>query len=326
MLRNEGDFDFRDITAEVGLPSDAHGLGATVADLTLDGLPDIFVAGSNRLFVNTGEGRFREADARAFSPELYGEEDDVAGIEVADLDRDGLPDIVLGQHFNSTVDADCTVPVRLYLHRGVVDGDPTFEDVTDQAGLVGFSTKAPHVEVEDFDNDGWPDILATAAASDGARPAVLRNLGVQDGVPRFESDTGLGDERYWITGATADFDDDGRVDVFVVDPDPARRSLLLRNDSASRHWLEVELALGPAGVGTVVEVYQAGQMGSPAGLLGRRELLAGRGNAAGGLPRLHFGLGDETVVDLLVRPPRGGTVIERRDTAADRRYCFGPSC
>ncbi len=242
------------------------------------------------------------------------------------MNRDGLPDIVVGQHFNSTVNAGCTVAVRIYLHEGVTEGAPRFEDVTERAGMVGLSTKAPHVEVADLDNDGWPDIVATAAANGGDRPAVFRNLGVDDGVPRFAPDSGLGHERYWITGATADFDDDGRIDVFAVDPDPARSSQLLRNESVAGHWLEVELGLGPRQLGTVVEVYRAGQSGSEAGLLGRRELVAGRGNAAGGLPRLHFGLGDVTEVDLVVRPPRGGTVAERPSVAVDQRLCVSAGC
>lgn len=326
LLRNEGDFRFVDATDRSGLPDDVDGLGATVADLSLDGIPDIFVTGANRLFVNTGDGRFREADTKAFGWDFYGEEDDVAGVEVADLNRDGRPDIVLGQHFNSTVDSGCMVPVRVYLHRGVVEGDPKFEDVTERAGLVGLPTKAPHVEVADLDNDGWPDIVATAAASGGDRPAVFRNLGVDDGVPRFAPDSGLGDDRYWITGATADFDDDGRIDVFAVDPDPARSSQLLRNESVAGHWLEVEVGLGPGELGTVVEVYRAGQSGAEAGLLGRREIVAGRGNAAGGLPRVHFGLGDVTEVDVVVRPPRGGTVVERRGVSVDQRLCLTAGC
>lgn len=326
VLRNQGDLRFADVTDASGLPGDVHGLAATVADLSLDGIPDIFVAGSNRLFLNTGEGRFREADAGPFAWEYYGEEDDVAGVQVADMNLDGRPDLLLGQHFNSTVDAGCTVPVRLYIHQGVTDGEPVFEDVTDRAGLVGLPTKAPHVEVVDLDNDGWPDIVATASADDGDRPAVLRSLGAHDGVPRFTSDIGLGDERYWITGAVADFDDDGRVDVFVVDPDPARRSLLLRNESTSGHWLEVEMGLGPDELGTVVEVYRAGESDRSGALVGRQELVVGKGNAAGGSSRLHFGLGDETSIDVVVRPPRGGAVPELHDVAVDRRHCVGRDC
>ena len=33
--------------------------------------------------------------------------------------------------------------------------------MTDSAGLVGLPMKSPHVEVQDFDNDGWPDIYTS---------------------------------------------------------------------------------------------------------------------------------------------------------------------
>jgi hypothetical protein len=44
-----------------------------------------------------------------------------------------------------------------------VSGVPLFEDVTDAAGLVPLDAKSPHVDVADFDNDGWLDIVAYAS-------------------------------------------------------------------------------------------------------------------------------------------------------------------
>ncbi len=51
------------------------------------------------------------------------------------------------------------------------DGLPSFEQVTEKAGLKNrWPMKGPHVEVQDFDNDGWPDILTTASAGSGTLP------------------------------------------------------------------------------------------------------------------------------------------------------------
>ena len=135
LLRNVGGLRFEDATAAAGIPTGVHGLGVAVADLTGDRFQDIFVSGSNRLFVATGESGFREvADASSvFAWQYYGEEDDVAGVSVGDVNRDGTLDLLVGQHFNSTVDDGNEVPVRLYLNRGVDDaGNPVFEDVTER--------------------------------------------------------------------------------------------------------------------------------------------------------------------------------------------------
>lgn len=106
------------------------------------------------------------------------------------------------------------------------------------------------MHIADFDNDGWPDILATASAENGARPAVFRNLGSGGQIPRFAVPRGLGRPDYWVGGPTADFDHDGRIDVLVTGIDPAQPTMLLRGQAASKNWLEVSVADGPVdGVG-----------------------------------------------------------------------------
>jgi hypothetical protein len=300
-----------------------QGLGVTTADLTADGRPDLLVAGSNRLFVNRG-GTLDEVDAPELEWELYTDEDDVAGVAVADLNRDGRPDLLVGQHFQSTVEEGSEVPVRVYLHDGVEDGVPQFRDVTDAAGLPAFTTKAPHVEIVDIDADGWPDLLVTGSAADGDRPAVFRNLGVEDGadgVPQFAVPDGIGADQYWIAGATFDSDRDGRLEVFLGEYDPARPSRLLEVDGGG-HWLEI--GDGRAG-GSVVEVYRPGGLGDPGQLIGSRETTATVGFSSGALPTARFGLGDLTTVDVSVRAP-GGEAIELPGVAADRRIAVGGSC
>ncbi|MGH7540419.1 MAG: CRTAC1 family protein, partial [Gemmatimonadota bacterium] len=298
---------------------DVHGLGVAAAELSGDDWPDLFVAGSNRLFVNDGAGAFREGDSTVFAWETYGEEDDPAGVAVGDVNRDGRSDLVVGQHYNSTIDGGIEVPVRLYLNEGAgADGAPRFRDVTEPAGLVGLPTKAPHVEIADLDADGWPDILTTASADDGAGPAVFRHLGVEDGVPRFEAPEGTGNPRYWIAGATVDADRDGKLDVFLVEFDQTRTSLLLRGDGDTAHWLGVELGpAGTGGVGATVAVYASGGLGDASALLGSREISASTGNASGSLPAAVFGLGDVDLVDVRLRLPDGRNPLELRDVPAD---------
>src|SRR5262249_4051283 len=117
-----------------------------------------------------------------------GGDDMVCGVCIADVNRDGLLDVVIGQHYKQP----WITPVanRLYLNRGIRDGVPTFEDVTEQVGLTPLAMKAPHVEVQDFDNDGWPDIYTSIVkfAEGKPYPVIFKHLGIRDGLPRFRED------------------------------------------------------------------------------------------------------------------------------------------
>lgn len=304
LLHNEGGLTFTDVT-DSAFVDGVLGLGVSTADLNGDSFTDVFVGGSNRMFVGNEGGTLREVVSDVFDWEVFGPEDDVAGVAIADLNRDGRPDLVIGQHFNSTLNTGALVPVRVYLNSGVTDsGDPMFTDVTDESGMPGLPTKAPHVEIVDFDNDGWPDILTTASADGG--PAIFRHEGLVDGVPSFSTPAGLGTSQYWVTGPTADINRDGRVDVFLAEWEPALPSLMLLNDEPGGNWLSVEIdpSVG-GGVGASVAVYEPGRADEPEGLVGVREISASVGYTAGSPPWAHFGLGDLDSVDLRVALPNG---------------------
>ncbi|MGH8952682.1 MAG: CRTAC1 family protein [Acidimicrobiia bacterium] len=318
LLRNEGGLVFADATAAAGLPADIFGLGVATGDVSGDGLQDIFVAGSNRLFVSNGPGSFAAADSSVFTWQFFGEEDLISGASIADVNRDGLLDIAVGHHFNSTVDEGASVPVRLYLNRG----DSEFEDVTDAAGLVGLPTKGPHVELNDMDNDGWPDLVTTASAADGTRPAIFHHQGLNGDVPTFSTPDGLGSPQYWVAGPSADVDRDGRLDLFLVEFDPSLPSLLMRNETSSGHWLDV--AVGPEhgfGIGWRVEVREPG-----GALIGAREITVTQGYSAGVAPVAHFGLGDLQEVDLRLVPTGGAEPIDLPAIAADQHLRYPAGC
>jgi len=314
LLRNEGDLTFTDATGDAGIPLDIHGLGVAVADFDLDGFADIFVAGSNRLIMSDGAGSFAEVATDVFDWETFGDEDDVAGVSVADVNRDGLLDLAVGHHFNSTVDDDTSVAVRLYLNQG--GGE--FQDVTEEAGLIPLPTKAPHVELNDFNNDGWPDLLTSASADGG--PALFTHTGLDGDMPRFDPPQGLGDDQYWVTAPSTDYDRDGRLDVFLVEWEPALPSILLHNETASGNWLELSVdEPGSHGIGWRVEVLDGPD------LLGAREITVTQGYSAGVLPIAHFGLGNVAAVTVRMTPP-GEDSIELADVAANQHIRWPNGC
>lgn len=358
LYRNLGGFHFKDIADSAGLPRGSARPGVAVADVNDDGWPDLFLTsadGNNGLFLNDGHGNFREARSMrpVFAWKCPSSSDAPTGVCIGDVNRDGLPDIVVGNHFKQPWREPA--PVRLYLHMGVKDGDPIFRDVTEAAGLIPLDMKAPHVEIQDFDNDGWPDIsVSVVKFRDGNPvPMIFRNLGIRDGIPRFDAsawavndfptDADRGQRRandfaakmlrekkviYTAAGPTADYDRDGRLDLFLANWWIESQSLLLRNETSGGHWLEVRVdgkdSVNRMGIGAKVRVYPAGKLGDPRELLGCREIAAGYGWCSGQEAIAHFGLGMAAAVDLEIELPHRKGTTARRGVQANRRLTVKP--
>src|SRR5918994_875034 len=173
LLRNKGGFQFVDATASAKLPTNIEGFGVSAKDLTGDGHGDLYVVGSNRLFIANGNGTFREVGAKAAglvrpAPDTDRPKVDFdTGVPVGDVNRDGRPDVAVAEHYASAANKGRKIPaVSLYLNRGLNSrGNPIFEDVTTQAGLPSVASRSADVNINDFDNDGWPDIAAGVAVS-----------------------------------------------------------------------------------------------------------------------------------------------------------------
>ncbi len=354
LYRNKGAYRFENVSEAAGLPVGLGGLGVAAADVDSDGWPDVFLTsgtGEHRLLLNDGQGQFREAPGtrEVFRWKIAREDDTPAGVTIADVNRDGLPDIVIGHHFKSPWTTPA--PIRLYLNRGIKDGVPTFEDVTEASGLKPLEMKAPHVEIQDFGNDGWPDIYVSIVKFQDGKPCPLiyKGIGVKGGIPRFREDAWtvndfptaedkafnrsgplfdkiLKEKKiiYMAAGPSADFDRDGKLDLFLANWWVESRSLLLRNETPGGHWLDVRVegkeGVNRLGVGARVNIFPASKLGEASALLGSREIGIGYGYCSGQEAVAHFGLGKEAAVDLEVILPHGKGKVMKRGVKANQRF------
>ena len=346
LLRGDCALHFVDVTASAGLDVVGgllvQGLGVAVGDVTNDGWPDIFVAGGplgferrNFLFVNRTDGTFGETSNGAFDEPpgiIDAAEDWTSGGSFGDLNRDGRLDLVVAHHYGSAEQAsygsqaEAFTPT-VWLNTSTGTGDPTFANITAGSGVVPIQAKAPHVEIQDFDNDGWPDISVSVVAglAPGAQPLVFRSNGVSsvNGPPTFSApEFDPATLHYYPGGPAADYDRDGRLDVFLNEFRPSEVPPLLRNtsESADRAWLDVRASFpgNPDGIGARISVFEAGQLGEPSALIGSQDIQVGNGFSSAGLPLAHFGLGSRATVDIAVAIPFGGGTVTRTGVTANR--------
>lgn len=356
LYRNLGNYRFEDVTERAGLPRGRAISGCAVADFNGDGWPDLLLVGAdgdNRIYLSDGRGRFAEAPGRreTFAWKGLTAENSPAGVCIADINRDGLPDVVIGHHFKQPWQKP--TPVRLYLNRGMKDGNSGFEDVTEAAGLEPLAMKAPCLEFQDFDNDGWPDLFVSIVKfKDGQpHPLIYKNLGLRDGVPQFRQSawavndfptvedravkrTGdffkkmVDDKKimYMAAAPTADFDCDGRMDIFMANWWIESRSLLLKNETPGGHWLQVSVegsgGVNRMGIGSRVRIFTSGKPHDSAALLGDREIAVGYGWCSGQEAVVHFGLGEVRAVDVEVSLPHGKGTLARDNVKADQRLAI----
>ena len=308
LYRNNGDGTFRDVSDESGISKARPGYGMTVAaaDFDNDGWPDIYVACDSTpslLFRNQHDGTFEEVGLLSgVALNEDGQEQAGMGVGVADFSLSGHMDI-----FKTHFADDTNI---LYVN----NGRGRFRDRTLASGLaVEVRSVCWGAGIIDLDNDGWPDIFYATGniypEIEAKLPqypfktpnVVFRNLG--DG--RLEQ---LFDEAgpaialaHSSRGcAFGDFDNDGDVDILVVNLNEPPS--LLRNDmDGARNWLKVKLVgrvSNRSAIGARVTCVYGGRSQA-------QELMAQSSYYSCNDPRLHFGLGGETSVKLRIRWPSG---------------------
>ena len=230
LYHNNHDGSFTDVTHKAGLDVETYGIGVAVGDYDNDGYDDLFVTayGQSRLFHNNGNGTFTDVTQRAG---LSGVKEFSTSAAWVDYDKDGKLDLVVGNYVQWSAENDlyCTMDgknksyctpesykgtsVRLWHN----NGNGTFSDATQKAGLGEPTSKTLGVAVLDYDNDGWPDLLFS---NDTQSNKLYRNNGngtftekavvagvafSEDGVAR----AGMGVD-------TADYDRSGNTSLLIT--------------------------------------------------------------------------------------------------------------
>ena len=310
LYRNQGDGTFRDATAEsgVGEAFPGYGMTAIAADFDADGWIDIYLACDSTpslLFHNNQDGTFTEEGLeRGVALSEDGVEQAGMGVGTGDYDGDGDLDI-LKTHFMEDTNV---------LYRN--DGEGNFEDATVESGL-GVETRFVGwgAAIADLDNDSLPDLFYVTGnvypEVETALPefpyhsprVIFRNLG--DG--QFEelieeAGPGISDAHASRGSALGDFDNDGDLDILIVNLNEPPS--LLRNDYAGDgNWIKVKLIgteSNRGAIGAVVTV-DFGDRRVAQAVLSQTSFYSADER------RLHFGLGEADKVDIEVRWPSGKT-------------------
>jgi hypothetical protein len=188
LYRNLGDGTFAEVTEAAGLNVPFYGMGFAAADYDNDGDQDLVVTGygGSLFFINNGDGTFTEASARVgLRQGKWG-----TAAAFVDYDRDGLLDLVIGNYVEWDADKekglDCTYgtptkdycAVRHFKGQGLTlyrnQGDGTFAEVTQRAGVEAREARVLGITVLDYDDDGWPDLFV---ANDTTPSLLFRNRG-----------------------------------------------------------------------------------------------------------------------------------------------------
>jgi hypothetical protein len=299
LYRNNGDGTFTDVSAQSHISQYVgKGMGVAFADFDDDGFTDIFVSNDtfqNFLLHNNGDGTFTDVALEA-GVAFTGNGKTVAGMgaDFRDLDNDGKPDI-----FHTAMFGD-TFP----LYRNLGGGQ--FEDVTGRTGLTALTSRftAWGTGAFDFDNDGRKDLFAaTSDILDNAdalvhRPYALANLLLRNkGDLTFEdlsakAGAGFSMPAAHRGAAFGDFNNEGKIDI-VVTVLNGPPELLMNRTKNQNHWIILKLVgvkSNRDGLGTKVKISTShGDQ--------YNEATTAVGYNSSSDKRVHFGLGDDAVID-----------------------------
>jgi enediyne biosynthesis protein E4 len=237
LYRNNRDGTFTDVTEKAGVLGGGYGMGVAAGDYDGDGFQDLYVAqyGRSILYHNNGDGTFTDVTEKAgvTAPGW------ASSAVWFDYDNDGRLDLFvcrfvdftkLTHHVCSAPNIPALAGIYEYCDPRIFDpmpsrlyhnnGDGTFTDVSEKTGIADHAGKAWGVVATDINNDGFLDLCV---ANDRTANFIFANrggkhfeeIGFTAGVaydPGGKARSGMGID-------SADFDQDGWMDLFVTNLD-----------------------------------------------------------------------------------------------------------
>jgi hypothetical protein len=319
LYHNNRNGTFTEVSKEAGITAPGYGLGVAFNDYDRDGWIDLLAANDNvpeQLFRNKGNGTFEEVGlATGLAYNEDGGTFSGMGVDFADFNNDGWPDVFIGALANE----------RYAIFQ---NQKGAFQYVSDQSGvgLVSSQHSGWGLKFIDFDNDGWKDIfIAQGHVMDNieyTRPSTRYlepMLLLRNNQGKFEdASKGRGDAfeipRASRGVAFGDLNNDGWLDMAVnVLNGPA---VILRNGGGNgNHWLLIN---------TIGTVSNRDGMGSKIRVVSESDREQhGIVSAAGSYQsandkRVHFGLGQDKTLKLVEITWPNGTVQSMENVKADQ--------
>ena len=360
LFHNNRDGTFTNVTARAGIFGEAQGHSATWWDYDNDGCPDLYVADDfaapDKLYHNNRDGTFTNVLDQVVPHTPYSS----MGSDLGDVNNDGLidlfvPDMAATSHEKDLRGmADSRANIREdYKNPNVA---PQYEHnvlflntgtghCLEAACLTGLAatdwTWSPRFE--DLDNDGRLDLFVTTgmhreatntdlllrqmnAESPDERLRIMRDSPVlvesklafrNLGDLRFENVSaawGLNQRSVGFGSAFGDLDGDGDLDLVYTN---YKKSVtLLRNDCDTGHRVIIDLhgtVSNRFGVGATVRIESA--LGVQV-----RQLVVARGILSSSEPILHFGLGEDSIIQRLTVAWPSGQIQTFADLPVDRHF------
>lgn len=299
LYRNNGDGTFTDVSEQSHISQYiGKGMGLAFADYDDDGFTDIFITNDtfqNYLLHNNGDGTF--TDVAMWAGVQYNESGKTVagmGVDFRDIDNDGRPDV-----FHTAMFGDS---FQLYHN----SGDGQFQDISGASGITRISSRltAWSTGIFDFDNDGNKDIFtANSEINDNSmeiahRPYTLSNgLFHNRGDLTFEDVSGTAGKGFSLPAAHrgaafGDLNNDGKIDIVVAALNDTPQ-LLMNRTRTLNHWIILNLVGTKSnrdGLGTKVKITT-----SHGSQFNYATTAVGYNSSSD--KRVHFGLGDATVID-----------------------------
>ena len=320
VYHNNGNGTFTEEAHKLGLDKPGKGLGIALADYDRDGHIDLFVANDSMeefLYHNKGNGTFEEVgldsevavdgDGRTYAG---------MGVDFSDYDNDGWPDLVITDLANQIY--------ALYKNSG--DGTFSYASYLTGVGSMTVLHSGWGARFVDYDNDGWKDLLIAQGHDldnvDLTAPQIhyrehlmlARNIDGKKFVD-VSSVSGPVFQQRWVGRGMAigDIDNDGLMDAVVTENGGSLHILMNKTESRN-HWIGVHLVGHKSnrdGIGAVVKIVtSAGPQW--------QTVTTSASYLSASDPRVHFGLGQNSVVKSIEVSWPSGIAQTLTNVAGDR--------